>query len=162
MILVSLLYLAFDSFDSRGVFGGNKHVLVMPSEGQRFVFTLEEHEGIPAGQLGFSLVQRKWAVLSLNQDIRVEPYRFDQKKDFAATLTVAIDFYNKKKVTQEPFDTDAMAQEFLMQFHQQAFSVGQPMVFQFGNKPLLSVSICHIKCVVFISTGMEFNAARNT
>ena len=121
------------------MFGGNKHVLVMPSEGQRFVFTLEEHEGIPAGQLGFSLVQRKWAVLSLNQDIRVEPYRFDQKKDFAASLTVAIDFYNRKKVTQEPFDTDAMAKEFLMQFHQQAFSVGQPMVFQFGNKPLLSV-----------------------
>ena len=56
-------------------------------------------------------------------------------------MVLHVDFYNKKKVSQENYDTDQMAQEFLMQFPSQAFSVGQPLVFQFQNKALVQVSI---------------------
>ena len=43
------------------------------------------------------------------------------------------------KVTQTPYNTDDMAKEFLMEFHNSAFTVGQPYVFQFQDKPLTQV-----------------------
>ena len=43
--------------------------------------------------------------------------------------------------TTEPFDTDKMALEFVNQFPQQAFSVGQELVFSFMEKKVLSVTI---------------------
>jgi len=43
--------------------------------------------------------------------------------------------------TTEPFDTDKMAQEFVNQFPQQAFSVGQELVFSFMEKKVLSVIV---------------------
>jgi len=68
-------------------------------------------------------------------------------------MVVKIDFFNRKKVTQEPFDTDAMAQEFLMQFPRQAFTVGQSIVFQFHDKPMLNVVIDDIE-------GSDVNAMK--
>ena len=43
---------------------------------------------------------------------------------------VDIGFFNQRKTTQDNYDTDAMAKEFLMQFTKQCFTVGQPIVFQ--------------------------------
>jgi len=43
--------------------------------------------------------------------------------------------------TTEPFDTDKMALEFVNQFPQQAFTVGQELVFSFMEKKVLSVII---------------------
>ena len=74
---------------------------------------------VPPGYLGFSMPQRKWAILSLNQEIEVLPHRFDETKDYIGSMVLHIDFFNKKKVSQEPYDTDNMAKEFLMQFHNQ-------------------------------------------
>ena len=68
------------------------------------------------------------------------PYKFDESRDLIGNMTLYVDFFNKKKVTQEPYDTDNMAKEFLMQFPMQSFTVNQPIVFQFQNKALLQVS----------------------
>jgi len=43
--------------------------------------------------------------------------------------------------TTEPFDTDKMALEFVNQFPQQAFTVGQELVFSFMDKKVLSVIV---------------------
>lgn len=43
--------------------------------------------------------------------------------------------------TSEPYDTDKMALEFVMQFPQQAFTVGQELVFSFTDKKYLSVIV---------------------
>ena len=45
------------------------------------------------------------------------------------------------QVTQTPYNTDDMAKEFLMEFHNSAFTVGQPYVFQFQDKPLTQVRL---------------------
>ena len=58
---------------------------------------------------------------------------------------IQVDFFNKKKVSTEPYDTDAMSREFLMQFHNQAFSVGQPLVLQFQQKALVQVTVAEIQ-----------------
>ena len=43
--------------------------------------------------------------------------------------------------TTDPFDTDKMAVDFLMQFVQQTFTVGQPLVYSFNDKKLLQLVV---------------------
>ena len=43
--------------------------------------------------------------------------------------------------TLDAYDTDAMAREFLAQFHHMSFTVGQQMVFSFQEKKLLSLVV---------------------
>jgi vesicle-fusing ATPase len=45
------------------------------------------------------------------------------------------------RTTTEPYDTDLMAKEFLMQFSGQAFTVGQLLAFQFQDKKMLSLCV---------------------
>jgi vesicle-fusing ATPase len=49
--------------------------------------------------VGFSLPQRKWATLSLNQDIEVKPYHFDptSSSEYLCTIVLEADFLQKKK-----------------------------------------------------------------
>lgn len=125
---------------------GAKHVVITGYEGQRFVFTVEPNDQMLAGYLGFSLPQRKWVQVDVNQDIEVLPFRApDPDRQFVASLLVEVDFFNKKKITQDNYDTDMMAREFLMQFPNQCFSVGQPVVFQFRNMPLTQLVIKEVE-----------------
>ncbi|KAJ7399695.1 Vesicular-fusion protein sec18 [Pitangus sulphuratus] len=86
--------------------------------------------------LGMALVQvcrkqspeecwRKWAGLSIGQEIDVSLYTFDKAKQCIGTMTIEIDFLQKKNIDSNPYDTDKMAAEFIQQFNSQAFSVGQ-------------------------------------
>lgn len=86
------------------------------------------------GCIAFSLPQRKWAGLSIGQDIEVALYSFDKAKQCIGTMTIEIDFLQKKNIDSNPYDTDKMAAEFIQQFNNQAFSVGQQLVFSFNDK----------------------------
>lgn len=50
------------------------------------------------GCVGFSLPQRKWATLSLNQEIEVRPYYLDPSSstELLSTMVLEADFINKK------------------------------------------------------------------
>ena len=111
---------------------GANHILIQtgPAENQQHLFSVLPNEQMLAGYVGFSMPQRKWASVDVNADINVSAYRPDSSK-LVSSAVIAIDFYNKKKVTQDNYDTDQMAAEFLQQFPQQCFTVGQPLVFQF-------------------------------
>jgi vesicle-fusing ATPase len=50
-------------------------------------------------------------------------------------------------VTLEPYDSDLMAKEFLLQFAGLAITVGQPLVFSFQDKKLLGLSIKFIEAI---------------
>lgn len=86
------------------------------------------------GSIAFSLPQRKWAGLSIGQEIEVSLYTFDKAKQCIGTMTIEIDFLQKKSIDSNPYDTDKMAAEFIQQFNNQAFSVGQQLVFSFNEK----------------------------
>ncbi|XP_077828408.1 vesicle-fusing ATPase isoform X9 [Macaca mulatta] len=79
-------------------------------------------------------LQRKWAGLSIGQEIEVSLYTFDKAKQCIGTMTIEIDFLQKKSIDSNPYDTDKMAAEFIQQFNNQAFSVGQQLVFSFNEK----------------------------
>lgn len=55
----------------------------------------------------------------------VSLYTFDKTKQCIGTMTIEIDFLQKKNIDSNPYDTDKMAAEFIQQFNSQAFSVGQ-------------------------------------
>ncbi|XP_070782892.1 vesicle-fusing ATPase-like [Enoplosus armatus] len=100
----------------------------------KYVFTLKTHPSINSGTIGFSLPQRKWAGLSIGQEVEVTNYKFDKSKQCISTMTVEIDFLQKKNVDSNPYDSDNMASEFLQHFNNQAFSVGQQLGFSFCDK----------------------------
>lgn len=61
----------------------------------------------------------------------VSLYTFDKAKQCIGTMTIEIDFLQKKSIDSNPYDTDKMAAEFIQQFNNQAFSVGQQVVWNF-------------------------------
>ncbi|CAB1441592.1 unnamed protein product [Pleuronectes platessa] len=100
----------------------------------KFVFTLKKHPSVVSGTIAFSLPQRKWAGLSIGQEVEVTNYKFDKSKQCISSMTVEIDFLQKKNVDSNPYDSDKMAGEFLQQFNNQAFCVGQQLGFSFCDK----------------------------
>ncbi|XP_041431356.1 vesicle-fusing ATPase isoform X1 [Xenopus laevis] len=115
-------------------FQSGQHVNVRTSPNHRYIFTVKTHHTILPGSIAFSLPQRKWAGLSIGQDVEVGVYTFDKTKQCIGTMTIEIDFLQKKNIDSNPYDTDRMAAEFIQQFNNQAFSVGQQLVFSFNDK----------------------------
>lgn len=58
----------------------------------------------------------------------VTDYKFDKSKQCISTMTVEIDFLQKKNVDSNPYDSDKMAGEFIQHFNNQAFSIGQQVL----------------------------------
>ena len=53
--------------------------------------------------------------------------------------------------TTDPYDSDKMAMEFLMQFPQQIFTVGQLLVFSFQDQKMLGLTVKEIEGKEFVS-----------
>uniref|UniRef100_A0A6Q2ZB10 Vesicle-fusing ATPase n=1 Tax=Esox lucius TaxID=8010 RepID=A0A6Q2ZB10_ESOLU len=112
----------------------------------KFVFTVRTHQSVVPGTIAFSLPQRKWAGLSIGQEVEVTSYVFDKSKQCVGTMTLEIDFLQKKSVDSSPYDSDKIAAEFIQHFNSQAFSVGQQLVFSFCDK-LFSLIIKDIEAM---------------
>ncbi|CAH1990020.1 unnamed protein product [Acanthoscelides obtectus] len=125
-------------------FPNSKHIKIHTGGGQNFVFSIKSHPSIARYTVGFSLPQRKWAVLSLNQEINVEPYH---PEEYISSIVLEADFMQKKTTSQEQYDTDEMAKEFLYSFPNQMFTVGQQLAFAFKDKKLLLLVIKDIEVV---------------
>ncbi|KAM7386052.1 hypothetical protein PAMA_008936 [Pampus argenteus] len=111
-----------------------QHVTVKTTPNHKFVFTVKTHHTVAAGSIAFSLPQRKWAGLSIGQEVEVSNYNFDKSKQCIGAMTIEIDFLQKKSTDSSPYDSDKMAAEFIQQFNNQAFSVTQQLVFSFCDK----------------------------
>ncbi|XP_053948823.1 vesicle-fusing ATPase 1 [Anastrepha ludens] len=124
-----------------------KYADISPGPGQHYIFALKHTNEVARGHVGFSLVQRKWATLSINQDIEVRQYRFDANSDVITLVSFETDFLQKKITSQEPYDSDQMAKEFLMQFAGMPLTVGQTLVFDFQGKKLLGLAVKTLEAV---------------
>uniref|UniRef100_A0A8C2GAP2 Vesicle-fusing ATPase n=1 Tax=Cyprinus carpio TaxID=7962 RepID=A0A8C2GAP2_CYPCA len=102
-----------------------QHVTVRTTPAHKFVFTVKCHHSVLPGTIAFSLPQRKWAGLSIGQEIEVANYNFDKSKQCIGAMTIEIDFLQKKSTDSSPYDSDKMAAEFIQHFNNQGFSVGQ-------------------------------------
>ncbi|KAF4115991.1 vesicle-fusing ATPase [Onychostoma macrolepis] len=111
-----------------------QHVTVRTTPTYKFVFTVKSHHSVLPGTIAFSLPQRKWAGLSIGQEIEVANYNFDKSKQCIGAMTIEIDFLQKKSTDCSPYDSDKMAAEFIQHFNNQGFTVGQQLVFSFCDK----------------------------
>ncbi|XP_054891403.1 vesicle-fusing ATPase isoform X2 [Poeciliopsis prolifica] len=111
-----------------------QHVTVKTTPNHKYVFTVKTHHTVAAGSIAFSLPQRKWAGLSIGQEVEVSNYNFDKSRQCIGAMTIEIDFLQKKSTDSSPYDSDKMAAEFIQQFNNQAFSVTQQLVFSFCDK----------------------------
>lgn len=50
-------------------------------------------------------------------------------------------------ITQEPYDTDKMSKNFIMQFAGMPLTVGQPLAYQFEEKKLLALVVKSLEAV---------------
>ncbi|KAL7307115.1 hypothetical protein TKK_0000845 [Trichogramma kaykai] len=136
-----------------------KHIEVSTGPNQHYVFTIKYCPQIDRGQVGFSLPQRKWAALSLNQEIEVKPYYFDPSSasEFLSSITLEADFLQKKTTSLEPYDSEAMAKDFLLQFAGQAFTVGQQLAYEFQDKKMLGLVVKSLEAadIQAIKSGQE-------
>uniref|UniRef100_A0A3Q2P176 Vesicle-fusing ATPase n=1 Tax=Fundulus heteroclitus TaxID=8078 RepID=A0A3Q2P176_FUNHE len=105
-----------------------QHVAVYNNR-QEFVFTLKTHPEVSIGSIAFSLPQVRSTYFP-----PVSNYKFDKSKGCISNMTVEIDFLQKKYIDSNAYDSDKMASEFLQRFYNQAFSVGQQLVFSFAEK----------------------------
>ncbi|GAA6111558.1 N-ethylmaleimide-sensitive factor b [Tachysurus ichikawai] len=116
-----------------------QHVMIRTTPTHKYVFTVRTHHSVTPGTLAFSLPQRKWAGLSLNQDVEVSIYNFDSSKQYIGTVSLEIDFLQKKNADSNSYDSDKMAIEFIQSFNSQAFCLGQQFVLSFCDKLFLLV-----------------------
>ncbi|XP_037025989.1 vesicle-fusing ATPase 1-like isoform X2 [Bradysia coprophila] len=126
-----------------------QYIEVSTGPGQHFVFAIHRSDDVPRNAIGFSLLQRKWATLSINQDIDIKPYRFNPTSatECLCNVVMEVDFLQKKTTTLEPYDSDLMAKDFIMQFSGLALTVGQPLVFSFQDKKLLGLAVKTLEAV---------------
>lgn len=116
--------------------------------GEQFVFTVKRTAEVSRNSIGFSMPQRMWASLFVDQDIRIKPYRFNPSSpsEFLCSVTLEVDFVDKSVQMQTPFDPDMLAKEFLMQFSGLALTVGQPLVF-ICNDMVLALAVKELEAV---------------
>ncbi|KAL5006144.1 hypothetical protein ScPMuIL_017302 [Solemya velum] len=129
-----------DDFDH-----GVKHLEIFTTPHQSFIFSTCSSPAMARGSLGFNLMQRKHAQILLNQSLTVKPFKFNTRKQTIGSMVLEVDFLQKKNANPEPYDSDKMAQEFLMQFTDQAFSSNQILAFQFAEKKILAVTVQKIE-----------------
>ncbi|XP_012510684.1 PREDICTED: vesicle-fusing ATPase [Propithecus coquereli] len=125
-------------------FQSGQHVVVRTSPNHRYTFTLRTHPSVVPGSIAFSLPQittykyiqyvEKQVCSLAYESYSISLYTFDKAKQCIGTMTIEIDFLQKKNIDSNPYDTDKMAAEFIQQFNNQTFSVGQQLVFSFNEK----------------------------
>ncbi|CAH1375390.1 unnamed protein product [Tenebrio molitor] len=133
-----------------------EHLEVVAGSGQRFIFSIKKDPRVQRHEVGFSLPQRKWAVLSINQEIEVNPYK---EEDYITVIVLEADYMQKKTTSQEQYDTDEMAKEFLYSFPNQMFTVDQQLAFAFKDKKLLILVVKEVE-VVNINTIRQGGEAK--
>ncbi|CAH1756857.1 10061_t:CDS:10 [Entrophospora sp. SA101] len=80
----------------------------------QFVFSIRLENSQPSRQIGTSMAHRRWASLSLNQEVSVAP--FDPYSDgpniFLGNLELEVGFLRKTQDSKEQFDTEEMSNIF--------------------------------------------------
>lgn len=138
------------SFTNCAIFSNNdnvtersRHVLVRNPVGLQYAFSVKVSKDIPKGKVGFNALHRKWAQLPLNAKVEVTvpgPGHFETIE----SIMLEIDYFNKKKVSNESLNTELIANEFNETFVNNVFSVGMPMAFQY-NQTVLAGTVKEIK-----------------
>lgn len=62
---------------------------------RQFIFTIKNHPSVEMDGIAFAMQQRKWAALSLDQAVDVQPFLF-RNDEYISSIVFAADFQSKK------------------------------------------------------------------
>jgi vesicle-fusing ATPase len=112
----------------------------------RFTMSCVADQAVPRGSIAAGVNLRKWAVLSLGQEVEVMPHNYNMEKACISAVTLDIDFFTKKNAsTTDEYNSDLMAAEFTSLFSHISLSVGQQLVFGYNPPKVLSAVVTAIE-----------------
>lgn len=74
----------------------SRHVRVQTGPAHHYIFSIQNDSSVKHGEIAFGVPHRKWAVLSLDQEVRVTPFTFE-RSDYVGNIVLSADFNGKKK-----------------------------------------------------------------
>ncbi|KAL9547866.1 hypothetical protein MBANPS3_005962 [Mucor bainieri] len=88
---------------------------------------------IQRGQIGVNGTSRRWASFSLGQRVTVDPYDIHSEgmDIYLGNLKMDIDFFQRSNRLPDEFKEEDLAQAFSINFHNQMFTKGQFLVFEY-------------------------------
>ncbi|EGD76359.1 vesicle-fusing ATPase [Salpingoeca rosetta] len=120
-----------------------RHVYVHPQDGGRFAQTLERSPVLKPTQVAANVAQRKWAKLTLGEDLKIEP--ISGPFDGVGLATLELDFWKKSASQTTRYKIEEMATQFRESFANMILSPGQLILFSFkpsnAKEVLLSVTV---------------------
>ncbi|KAJ3053761.1 transport between ER and Golgi ATPase protein [Rhizophlyctis rosea] len=108
------------------------------------------------GDIGTSMLHRRFANLSLNQDVRIrtfEPHK-ENPNCYLTILTLQVDFVKKQTETKEQFDMGEMKDLFIQFFDEQIFTEKQTLLFEFHGEDLI-LEVTGVTLVDFNGAGSQ-------
>ncbi|PAA62724.1 hypothetical protein BOX15_Mlig002163g1, partial [Macrostomum lignano] len=125
-----------------------QHLVLQCGKGD-FIFMLGTSPKMTKGQIGFSLIQRRWTNVSIGERVCIKfSHKFDPRKAAIANLLVEADFLLKKNATNDPYNTDDMRVEFTQCFPQMPLTVGQELVFKYKDKRHLLLRVKELELLL--------------
>ena len=106
---------------------------------QNRYFGVCDHPKVKTEFVGLSGIQRTW--LQLSEGTKVEIIKVEKPRNLIVSLTVEVDFLMKKHATPEGYDTDAMKRQFLCDFNELPFYLGQEIVFKYEKFPYIKLRV---------------------
>ncbi|CAG8598288.1 35733_t:CDS:10 [Gigaspora margarita] len=93
----------------------------------------QAEESLPPRQIGASQAHRRWASLSVGQEVSIAPYdpSLESPNIYLGRLDLEVSFSRKTTEIKEHFDTEEMSKRFYEAFNNQIFSTNQQVVFDF-------------------------------
>ncbi|KAJ3395955.1 transport between ER and Golgi ATPase protein [Lobulomyces angularis] len=105
----------------------------------QFYFNVKTDQGTTPGEIGTSLFHRKYAQLSLNQEVQVKP--FDPSNDpnaYLGTLNLEVAYARKGIESKDYLDSEEIGKVFTNNFSGQIFVVGQAILLDFKGTALIT------------------------
>ncbi|KAH7346759.1 vesicular-fusion protein-like protein sec18 [Rhexocercosporidium sp. MPI-PUGE-AT-0058] len=123
----------------------------------RYVVTARPTNSFPPGCISLSDPQRTWCDVGMMDPIVAESFDpFSQgPSTYLGNLDVEVGFASVKKITEQPFDQDVLADAFIKNFENQIFSPGQRLLMDWKNIPMMFL----VKTVQLVDLSMEKSSA---
>ncbi|KAG2193738.1 hypothetical protein INT46_011349 [Mucor plumbeus] len=113
-----------------GVIDPKVHYIVVAHQ---YVLSARVDRNIQKGQIGINGTSRRWASFSLGQRVTIDPYDIHSEgmDIYLGNLKMDIDFFQRSNRLPDEFKEDDLAQAFSINFHNQMFTKGQFLVFEY-------------------------------
>ncbi|KAL5969499.1 Vesicle-fusing ATPase 1 [Taenia solium] len=110
-----------------------------------YVFRVDPSDKVPPGKIGFGLTQRKWANISLDQTLSLDPCKISPDT-YLSLAHFTVEMYGKKPGPRDPINSDILSQRFSVHMGDLPLTVGQPLLFRF-DQLLLSVVVKSLSAI---------------